>query len=119
MFFHQKFCHRVTLLASLLLTAFTVITDNPSTGEVPLGRGLQCGAAPVNIPVSYWSWYVKSAGEAGSLSGRSLNLSECSNVVAPFLAETRNPSALLHAYQIPGEVSLHLEKARSKLNAPR
>ncbi len=40
-------------------------------------------------------------------------------VAATFWADFRNRSALIHTCQRPGEVSLHLVKARSKLNGPR
>jgi hypothetical protein len=36
-----------------------------------------------------------------------------------FCADSRNCSALWHTIQIPGEVSLDLENARSKLTEPR
>jgi hypothetical protein len=46
----------------------------------------------------------------------SLSLSYCIAGTAPFWADFRNRSALWHTMQRPGEVSLHLVKARSKLN---
>ncbi len=49
----------------------------------------------------------------------SLSLSYCIAAAAPFWADFRNHSALWHTTQIPGEVSLHLLKARSKQNRPR
>ncbi len=57
-------------------------------------------------------------GEAGSQLGWSLALSKCNNVAAPFWADSWYHSALLHACQLPGEVSLHFTTARSKLNGP-
>jgi hypothetical protein len=54
-FSHQNFCHGALLPTFPLLIGFTVITDHPSTGEVPPGRGPQCGTASVNIPINFSS----------------------------------------------------------------
>ncbi len=45
---------------------FTAITKHPSVGEIPPHHSPQCGAAPVNILVSFWSRAAKSTGEPGS-----------------------------------------------------
>jgi hypothetical protein len=64
-FFHQKFCRGATLPAFPLPTSFTVISENPSTGEVPPGHDPQCGAAPGNIPINFSSRAMLSAGGGG------------------------------------------------------
>jgi hypothetical protein len=46
---------------------------------------------------------------------RSLALSKWKNGDAPFWAISRNSSTLKHTKQIPGEVSLDLANARSKI----
>jgi hypothetical protein len=57
-----------------LPTGFTVITIHPSAGEVPPGWGPQCGAASVNIPISFWSWAVQSVRGRRVLSQAGLSL---------------------------------------------
>jgi hypothetical protein len=39
--------------------------DHPSAREVPPGRGPQCGVAPVNIPIRFWSRAAYSQGGGG------------------------------------------------------
>jgi hypothetical protein len=111
-FFCQKFCHPSS-------ERFYCYYRPPERWRSPAGPWSACSAAPVNIPISFWSRPRRVRGEAGSRSGRFLALSQCSNVAAPFWADSQDRSALLHTRQIPGEVSLHLVKARSKPKGPR
>ncbi len=94
-FFYQKFCTVATLPSSPLLTSFTAITDHPSVGEVPPGRGLQCGATPIKFRSVSDPGPHRVRGVAGSqLGSLSLFLSGPINVAAPFWADSRNRSAL-------------------------
>jgi hypothetical protein len=95
-FFRQKICHVATLPLSLLPTGFNANTDHPSAGELPLGRGPQCGAAPVKFQSVSGPGPHRVRGEAGSQLGQSLALflSLGVNVAAPFCADSRNRSAL-------------------------
>jgi hypothetical protein len=108
-FFRQKFCRGATLPSSPLPTGFTAITDHPSAGEVPPGCGLQSGAVPVNILISFWSWATYSAGGwVLSRAGLSLFLSV---VMLPHHSgQIPETAALYSTRQILGEVSLHLMK---------
>ncbi len=118
-FFHQKSGRCATLWTPLLLTGFTTITDHPRMGEIPPGRGPQCDVAPSNIPISFWS-QAECEGMQVLSQACSLALSKCSiYVAAPFWADFQNRSALLHICWIPGEVSSHLLKVRSKQNGPQ
>ncbi len=54
-FFCQKFGRGNTLPTPTLLLGFTANTEHQRVGEVMPGCGLQCSAAPVNIPISYRS----------------------------------------------------------------
>jgi hypothetical protein len=121
MYFHQKSGQSATLPTPSLLLGFTAITDHPRVGEVPLGYGSQSGAAPVNISVSIQSRAVQNAGGHWVFSWfHPLDSSKWYDGAAPFLINFQNHSALeIHTYQIPGEVNLHLVKARSKLGEPR
>ncbi len=92
-FFHQKFCHVATLPLSLLPTGFNANTDHPSAGEVPLGRGPHCGAAPVKLQSVSGLGLHRVRGVL-SWAGLSLFLSLGVNVAAPFCADSRNRSAL-------------------------
>jgi hypothetical protein len=59
------FCHNSCLGATLLTPlpiGFTAISDHQRAGGVPPGCGPQSGAAPVNFPVSFWSWVPQSVG---------------------------------------------------------
>jgi hypothetical protein len=73
--FCQKFCRVATLPSSMLPTSFTAITDHPSVGEVPPGRGPQCGAASIKFQSVSSPGLHRVWGEADSQSGRSLALS--------------------------------------------
>jgi hypothetical protein len=111
-FFHQKFCRDATLPPSPLPTNFTAITDHPSAGEVPPGRGQQCGAALIKFRSVSCPGPCRVRGVADSQSGRSLALSQwtykcCFTVLGRF----PKPQRSIHTPQIPGEVSLHLVKA--------
>jgi hypothetical protein len=55
MFFRQMFCCGANIPTFPLPTGFTGITDHSRAGEVPPGRGPQCGAAPGNIPINFSS----------------------------------------------------------------
>jgi hypothetical protein len=72
--FRQNFCRVTTLPPSQFPTGFTPITDHPSAGEVPPGRGPQCGAAPVKFQSVSCPRPLRVRGEAGSQSGRILML---------------------------------------------
>ncbi len=118
-FFRQKFCRDATLLPSPLPTGFTAVMDHTSAGEVPPGRGPQCGAAPIKFRSVSCPGPRRVRGVADSESGRSLTLSQwtskcCRTVLGRFL----KPQRSIHTPQIPGEVSLHLVKARPKPNDP-
>jgi hypothetical protein len=94
-------------------------SDQLKAGEFLPGCGPQSGAAAVRIPISFWSQAVQSARGWLVLSvARSLVLSKWTAGAAPFWANSQNRSALLHTYQILGEVNLYLVKARSKLSGP-
>jgi hypothetical protein len=56
---------------------FFPITDHPSAGKVPPGRGPQCGAAPVKFRSVSCPGPRRVRGEAGSQSGRILMLPHC------------------------------------------
>ncbi len=93
-FFYQKFCRIATLTSSPLPTGFSAITDHPSAGEVPPGRGPQCGAVPVKSRSVSGPGPHRVRREAGFQSGQPLALSQHINVAAPFWADSRNRSAL-------------------------
>jgi hypothetical protein len=70
MYFLQKPSCGTTLPTLPLLLGFTAIIDHLRAGEASLGCGLQCGAAPLRIPISFWSWAAQSGWvEGGSQSG--------------------------------------------------
>jgi hypothetical protein len=93
-FFHQKFCRVATLPSSPLPTGFTAITDHPSAGEVPLGRGPQCGAAPIKFrSVSGPGLRRMQGWRVLSQAGLPLFLSGPITVAAQFWADSRNCSA--------------------------
>jgi hypothetical protein len=94
-----------------LLLSFTAITDHPRERKVPPGCGLQSGTASqdsnqflVPDPADSWGWGVLSW-------ACSLALSKCTVQFAMHLSGQIR-SALLHAEQIPGEVSLDLVNTR-------
>jgi hypothetical protein len=120
-FFCQKSGREDILPTPPLPLSFTVDTDHLMAGEVAPGRGPQWRAAPGNIPINFRRGPHRVRGVAGSQSGPlSLSFLLYSIAgVAPFWADFQNRSALWHTTQIPGEVSLHLVKARSKQNRPR
>ncbi len=86
--------------------------DRPPEGErSSIGLWSSVIGAPVNIPISFWP--ERTQGGCRFLSWvRSVALSKWYDVAAPF-------RALLHPYQIQGEINLDLEKARSKFSEPQ
>jgi hypothetical protein len=88
MFFCQKFCRGATLATFPLITSFTVITDHPSGGEVPPGRGLQSDAPSGNIPIISGPVPCRVRWEVGYQSGQFLAL--CKYIAALFWADSRN-----------------------------
>jgi hypothetical protein len=105
MYFRQKFGCGATLLTPSLLLSFAAITDHLRVGEVPPGRGPQFSAAPVNIPIGFWSQAVQSAGG----SGPSLFLS---GQLAPHHSGQITKTIAL--FDTPGEERLELVYARSR-----
>jgi hypothetical protein len=95
---------------------FYCYTDHLRAGEVLLGCDPQSSVATVKIPNSFRSWVTKSAGGGGFSVVPTLSLSMWTAGATSFWTFSRNHSALLHICQIPGEVNLHLMKARSKLS---
>ncbi len=61
-YFCQKSGPGTTLPTLSLPPGFTANTDHPRAWEVPLGGGLQSGAAAVNVPINYKSRALESAG---------------------------------------------------------
>jgi hypothetical protein len=116
-FFHQKPSRSGTLLTStpfLRFYCFYRPLEHRRSPALPW-CAVRCGASQ-HIPVSLRSQAVKSRGGRVLIGACSLTLSKCIDVATPFWADIWNCSALLPTCQIPGEVSLHLRKARSKLN---
>ncbi len=71
-YWHPFWCIFIISLAATtpcwtppLPLGFTAITDHPRAGEVPPDCGLQSSAAPIGIPISFWSWATQNAGSRG------------------------------------------------------
>jgi hypothetical protein len=83
----------------------------PEGGRSSVGLWSSVSAAPVIIPISFWP--ERTRGGCRFLSWVcSVALSKWCDVAAPF-------RALLHPYQIQGEINFDLEKARSKFSEPQ
>jgi hypothetical protein len=77
-FFCQKFCRGANIPTFQLPTGFTGIRVHPSMGEVPPGRGPQCGVSEATFLSISHPGLRRVTGEAGSNSG--LALSKYSNI---------------------------------------
>jgi hypothetical protein len=116
-FFHQKsFCRPPRFWPVLLLLQTTRAREKSYWAMVRSAVRRQSTFHLVPVPR-----LCRLGGKAGYQSGRSLFLSQCSNVAEPFGMDYRNRSALLRTPPPPmqGEVTLHLVKARSELNGLR
>jgi hypothetical protein len=67
--FCQKSSCGATQPAPPLPSSFNAITNHLSAGKVPPGHCPQCGAARVNILISFWLQAFIVRGKAGSQSG--------------------------------------------------
>ncbi len=80
---------------------FTVVSDHPKAGELLTWIGLQSGAVPVRIPISFLSRALQIAGGGRSSVGSApLALSKWTDVAALFWANPETVVRFKHTWQM-------------------